>query len=270
MCKNLYENYKKIWWNKDNSLDTIYSFIKQYDIDVDNAGNITINNSSNKNVPVFCCHLDTVHEAEPHPYLLKDDILLSMNDNGIGGDDKCGIIACLELLKKLECKVIFFREEETGCVGAKKYNQQTLTKNRFMIEIDRRGSSDLIFNGGYLEKQMASDEFITDVSIIGEKFGFKPETGLYTDVSQLKDSGISRMNISCGYYLPHTAKEYVVLSELQNTIDLCYTIGKKLTKQYKHKSSLLKIVNYEEGQLFIEGEANYGKEINKDDTFYAK
>lgn len=268
MCKNLYENYKKIWWNKENSLDTLYSFIKNYNIDVDSAGNITVTNSKSEDVPVFCCHLDTVHSDKPYPYLLKDDILLSMNSEGIGGDDKCGVVACLELLKKINCKVVFFREEETGCVGAKKYNQETLKKNRFMIEIDRRGSSDLIFNGHYLEANLASDEFIEDVSVLGEKFGFNPEKGLYTDVSHLRETGISRMNISCGYYLPHTAKEYVVLSELQNTIDLCYTIGKKLTKQYKHKAEVYKIAGYEGTLLFGEGE--YGEEIKENDTYRPK
>ena len=134
-----------------------------------------------------------------------------------------------------------------------------------MIEIDRRGSSDLIFNGHYLESNLASEEFITDVSTLAEKFGFKKANGLYTDVSHLRETGISRMNISCGYYLPHTAKEYVVLSELQNTIDLCYTIGKKLTKQYEHKEKCIKIEGYEGALLF--GDKEYGKEINENDTY---
>jgi putative aminopeptidase FrvX len=43
------------------------------------------------------------------------------NPTGIGGDDKCGVYACLELLKELpNLKAAFFVSEETGCHGSKK------------------------------------------------------------------------------------------------------------------------------------------------------
>lgn len=264
MSKELFTKYKKIWWSTHNTLETLYYFIKDYKLDIDDAGNITVSNThDHKKVPVFCCHLDTVHEDKPFPSILKDDLLLSINSQGIGGDDKCGIVACLELLQKIPCKVIFFREEETGCVGAKNYNQKTLKDNLFMVEIDRKGNSDLIFNGKMYDS-MASEEFIDDVSEIGKEFGYKPEHGLFTDVSCLNDTGISRMNMSCGYYLPHSNKEYVILSELQNCIDLCYALGTRLTKQYKHKIEKIKIAEVNENQLWLGGDYGfYAEEIKK-------
>ena len=234
MPSRLFSDYKTIWWNKDNSLDTLYNYIKDYKFSIDGYGNITITNSDKKSLPVFCCHLDTVHSDKPYPKLVREDVLISMNDHGIGGDDKCGIVACLELLKKVECKVIFFRDEEIGCLGAKVYNQNTLKKDQFMVEIDRKGSGDLIFNSSFMN-EMASEEFMKDAEKIGDDFGYKAANGLYTDVSQLSDCGISRMNISAGYYLPHTNKEYVILSELDNAINFCVRLALFLTKQYKHK-----------------------------------
>ena len=243
MSVNLFKDYKKIWWSTHNTLETLYGFIKDYKLDVDDYGNITVSNTHNHaTVPVFCCHLDTVHDDKPFPSILKNDILMSINSNGIGGDDKCGIVACLELLKEVYCKVIFFRDEETGCRGAKAYDQKSLKDNLYMIEIDRKGNSDLIFNGRY-SADMASKEFIADVKKIAEPFGFSDTDGLFTDVSQLSDTGISRMNISCGYYLPHTDKEYVILSELQKTISLCKEIAKKLNKQYPHKQKEYKYID---------------------------
>lgn len=263
MSKKLFTDYKKIWWSTHNTMETLYHFIKDYKIDVDDYGNITVSNThKHATVPVFCSHLDTVHEDKPFPSVVKDDLLMSLNNNGIGGDDKCGIVACLELLKKIPCKVIFFRDEETGCRGAKTYNQKTLKDNLFMVEIDRKGNSDLIFNGR-LSGTMASKEFIKDVCKIGKEFGFKEETGLFTDVSCLDDTGISRMNVSCGYYLPHSSKEYVLLSELQNTIDLCYALGSRLNKQYKHVAEVLKVLDTEEGQLWLGGEYGYFPKENE-------
>lgn len=229
----LFKKYIKLWSVMDNSLDTLYSYIKDYNISVDNYCNITVTNTDDKDIPVFCCHLDTVHDAAPSPVLVKNDILFSCNSTGIGGDDKCGIVACIELLKRLPCKVIFFRDEEVGCKGAKQYNQDSLKDNRFMIEIDRKGNSDLIYK--YSGTEMCSEDFIADVDKIAEQYEYKPANGLYTDVSHLDGAGISRMNISAGYYMPHTEKEYVVLSELQKTIDLCYDIGKQLVKQYPYE-----------------------------------
>jgi hypothetical protein len=46
---------------------------------------------------------------------------------GIGGDDKCGVFACLTLLKELPyVKAAFFVSEETGCHGSLKADPRFL------------------------------------------------------------------------------------------------------------------------------------------------
>ena len=83
-------------------------------------------------VSFFTCvisHTDTVHNIEVINVveeMLPDaqgNVKLSLkaynddvNPTGIGGDDKCGVYACLELLKELpNVKAAFFVSEETGC-----------------------------------------------------------------------------------------------------------------------------------------------------------
>jgi len=261
MKNKLFGDYKSIWSVRENTLETLYKYIKDYNISVDGAYNITVSNAKNDGaLPVYCCHLDTVHKGSPEPVLIKDDILTSRNEHGIGGDDKCGIVACLELLKKLPCKVIFFRQEEVGCLGAMRYNCKTLRHNKFIIEIDRKGNKDLIYK--YISVDMCSDEFKEYVNSCAKDFGYEESNGLYTDVSKLGASGISRMNISAGYYLPHTFREYVVLSELEKTIELCYNIGKNCDKQYAYKVVEVKEEKSYQGPLYVLGATTEAEEDN--------
>lgn len=224
---NLYTKYKDIWDGKDNNLETIYHYIKNHKWSMDSYGNITVTSSSKKEIPAFCCHLDTVHKAAPAITCIDNNVLVSFNEHGVGGDDKCGIVACLELLQKVPCKVIFFREEERGCIGSSRYDTSSLRDNLYLIEIDRKGASDLIFNSG--GSQLCSDQFKTAVKTL---FGdYKAAQGICTDVNVLGDANINMMNISCGYYNPHTKKEYVVLSNLEKTIKNLA----KFARLYKYK-----------------------------------
>ena len=223
----LYSNYEKIWEAKDNTLDTIFSYIQDYyNVEMDSFGNITVTNSDLKNLPGFCCHLDTVHKDAPEPELLGDDILLSF-DNGIGGDDKCGIVACLELLKYVPCKCVFFREEETGCKGSHAYDTEKLKDCLFLIEIDRKGGSDLIFVSG--GEKLCDNKFKEEVKSFFPHG--KEANGIMTDVNVLGKANINMMNLSAGYYNPHTDKEYVVLSELERNIR-CLV---RLANEYREK-----------------------------------
>ena len=235
---NLYLKYKYIWEQLDNTMDSLFAYIQRYPlIEMDSYGNITVSNTKEKNIPAFCCHLDTVHSKEPELELVHDILLISTNDQGVGGDDKCGIVACLELLQHVPCKCIFFRDEERGCQGSHDFNAKSLSDNLFCIEIDRRNSSDLIFEGS--NGMMCSKEFQERV----QKFfpHGKPTRGSLTDVCVLGEAGINMMNLSAGYYKPHTAKEYVVLPELQRNISclqlLAMDIIKNPLKDKKYKRS---------------------------------
>lgn len=245
---NLYSDYKNIWRACNNTLDTLYPYIDKYEWYMDASGNIVVTNTDEKEVPAFCCHLDTVHKKAPEIEHING-ILIAFNNTGVGGDDKCGIIACLELLKKVKCKCIFFREEERGCIGSKCFDTETLKDNLFLIEIDRKGNRDLIFKSG--SETLCSENF---ASAVKETFtGYKEAWGIMTDVNVLGKAEINMMNISSGYYNPHSEKEYVVLKDLKKTILLLEAFAKK----YKTKEKYVRIVEKPKKE----------KEVKKDYTF---
>ena len=253
--EHLYRNYSSIWQAKNNSMDTLFNYIKEYQlIEMDDCHNITIRNTNQEKVPGFCCHLDTVHKASPSP-VYANGVLFDGAGNGIGGDDKCGIVACLELLQQIPCKCVFFTEEEKGGVGAKGYDQEKLKDCKFLIEIDRRGNNDLIFQSGGVA--LCSKEFREAIG--GHFDGYKEASGTFTDVNVLGEVGINMMNISSGYYLAHTTSEHVILNHLQRTISLLKSFAEKDLefKPYKRrkKNNIIDGVGYGNGYLWD----SYGK-----------
>lgn len=132
-----------------------------------------------------------------------------------------------ELLSSLFTTIKRFREEESGCRGSRAYNTKSLKNDLFLIEIDRKGDKDLIFNSG--GTQLCDKQFEKEVK---EAFPHgKKAQGLLTDVNVLGDAQINMMNLSAGYYMPHTENEYVVLSELQRNIDCLYNFAKNYTEK---------------------------------------
>lgn len=163
-------------------------------------------------IPVLLvAHLDTVHKEIPKEiyYDKKNDVLWS--PQGIGGDDRCGVWAILEIIKKHKPYVLFTEDEESGCIGARKAAKILKAPNvRMIIEIDRRGSEDCVFyDCGNKEFQ----EYI-------EKFGFKTAFGTFSDICELSSEwDIASVNLSSGYYNEHTLQEMVKIKEIIATRD---------------------------------------------------
>ena len=59
---------------------------------------------------------------------------------------------------------------------------------------------------------ICSDDFIKDIE--PKEYGYTPTEGMMTDVEQLKENGlnISCINLSCGYYEPHTDNDIPITS----------------------------------------------------------
>ncbi len=100
--------------------------------------------------PCVISHTDTVHEIcnlnireEFLPNAQGEEKLsLKAYDNiglpvGIGGDDKCGVFACLTLLKELpNLKAAFFVSEKTGCHGSNKSDPEFFKNVGYGIQFD--------------------------------------------------------------------------------------------------------------------------------------
>lgn len=210
--------------------------------ETDDYGNLYVTKGKSETYPAFVAHLDTVHKIRESFVVVETELnywfSYSEDDGfqqvGIGGDDKCGIIACLELLTKLKiAKCVFFLDEEQGCKGSAAGKLEFFDDCRYAVQIDRKGGGDIIVKGSGTE--LCSKDFEELLETLGKKYEYKSTFGASTDVVKLKDRGlkISACNLSAGYYNPHTKQEYIDADELLNCIDFCAAIA-KIKTVYPH------------------------------------
>lgn len=218
-----------------------------YEHYLDKMGNIYVTKQTDE-VEFFPCvvaHTDTVHhidtinvkeESLPNQQGVLKLSLKAYNDKGnptgIGGDDKCGVYACLELLKELpNLKVAFFVSEETGCHGSRNADPNFFDNVGYAIQFDAPGNHMVteysmgvrMFDDKGEFKEMCN-EVLTETFDGRHQFQSHP----YTDVYALKESfDFSCINFSIGYYRYHTPNEYVVVEDVYSGIET----GKKMIEK---------------------------------------
>ena len=235
--------------------------------------------------PMFIAHTDTVHN-KVDKIIIKEEKLIRPNTfgksfgddkvdclkaytedgspTGIGGDDKCGIFICLELLKQLDkVKIGLFVSEETGCHGSSKCDENFLQDVGYITQYDAPGNhliSEICSGVRLFERD--SEFFIKTLDIITACFGNEMliQSHPYTDISQLKKKiDVSCINISCGYYNMHSNQEFISIDDVCRAIEvgknMVNTLGyKKYEYEYKPiiytkqttMNSLVEFDDYEE------------------------
>ena len=163
-------------------------------------------------VPILLvAHMDTVHKELPKSFEYKDGKLSS--PQGIGGDDRCGVYAILEITNKHKCSVLFCEDEEVGGIGAREFIKHDVANDltfNYIIELDRMHKDDAVFYN------CDNDDFEDFITKDGT---FKTSWGSFSDISIIAPAlGVAAVNISCGYYNAHQKTEYVVLNELDYCI----------------------------------------------------
>ena len=226
---------------------------------LDDMGNIYVTKQTDE-VEFFPCivsHTDTVHHIDtiniremmlPNEQGVVKPSLKAFNDSGeptgIGGDDKCGVYACLELLKELpNLKVAFFVSEETGCHGSRNADPKFFETVGYAIQFDAPGNvmvSEYCMGVKLFERE--SDFFNKCDQALTEGFEGRNDyqSHPYTDVYALKQKfDFSCINFAIGYYNYHTRNEYVVVEDVYSGIET----GKKMIErlgytkyQFKSKS----------------------------------
>lgn len=120
----------------------------------------------------------------------------------IGGDDKVGVAIALTLAEQMpDISVILPADEEIGCVGSSKIE---LPQHDLLVQCDRRGANDLV---NHIWEPMTSKEFdwvATDLLPHRELVH-----GMMTDVEQLCWYSNNSVNMSCGYFNPHSVMELI-------------------------------------------------------------
>lgn len=208
-------------------------------VEQDKAGNLLVTKGVAEEYPCLASHYDQVsHHTHPKDFrcIETNGIIMGWSDKllqqcGLGADDKNGIFICLNALEKCDViKVAFFVDEEIGCQGSSAVDLKFFDDVRFVIEPDRMHGTDFITSMSGM--QVCSDDFIKDCDYAD--FGYKEEMGSVTDVLTLLENGlkVSCLNLSCGYYHPHTDQEVTVLSELENCQNMVFHIVETMQKKY--------------------------------------
>lgn len=180
------------------------------------------------NFPVLLvAHLDTVHRELPKLMIYDKEKNIISSPQGIGGDDRAGVYIVLEVIKRYNCSVLFCEDEEIGCVGSGKFAETNLAREldvNYIIEFDRANANDAVF---YQCANQDFEDFIT-------KEFYKKAYGSFTDICEIAPViGCAAVNLSAGYYNPHTIDEYVNLTEMEESIEAACKILERTTENDK-------------------------------------
>jgi di/tripeptidase len=242
--------------------DYIIEYAKTYGIDyyTDKKGNIYLTkgmlDSTDEYFPCVVSHMDTVHRS--HRTLIENKVRLTIKEDnlgwltahhpetdkqtGIGGDDKCGVYVCLELFKNFDkLKGAFFVEEEIGMLGSKESDDKFFENVGYAIQFDAPSSNWIseVCSGVKLFDEDFKNEIKGVLNESGyNKFSIDP----FTDVNQLaKKYDFNCLNLGCGYYRQHSDSEYVVISEVEDSLKAGIRLINKLgVTKYVHKKTAVK------------------------------
>ena len=167
---------------------------------------------------MLLAHLDTVHREQVQMICASADGNIIMSPQGIGGDDRCGVYALLTAYEKSDQKpwLLFTCDEEIGGSGAKMFCKHfckgdlpnELSELKMLIEIERKGEKDAVYY------DCANREFEAYIT----SKGFKTEFGSFSDISLVApELGVAAVNLSSGYYNPHTQHEFINRRQLNAT-----------------------------------------------------
>lgn len=167
---------------------------------------------------MLVAHMDTVHKDYHKWFNYEQKGNKISCPEGIGGDDRCGIYMILQVIKEINCSVVFTEDEEIGCVGAGKFADAVLEKKlvpakvNYIIEFDRRGKDDAVYY--YLDNK-DFERFVTESS----GGYFRTASGSYSDICDIAPvMDVAAVNLSCGYYNEHTFNEYVMKDQMLTNI----------------------------------------------------
>lgn len=199
-------------------------------VEIDAYGNLLstkkIGNGEGATV-LLSAHMDTVRGVQKDRKLLENNGVITSDFGALGADDRAGIAIILEVLRQMDklrfngtLKIAFSREEEIGCVGSSHIDSKWYEDVDLAIVVDRRGNRDIVV--GTCGQPFCCDavgNFFEEVSKM-QGMDWKAVEGGISDALTFSESGINSVNLSAGYENEHTAKEYVVIADMWDTVKL--------------------------------------------------
>jgi len=194
-------------------------------------------------VPVMLvAHVDTVFKTPPQLFIYDQESNIVTSPDGLGADDRAGVVAILEILKAgLRPHILLCDLEESGGKGATDATKKLeVPEVKFIIELDRAGENDMVF---YSCDNQKFTKYI-------KSFGFTKAYGSFTDISILCPAwGIAGVNLSVGYRHQHSEREYLNLNHLETTIGRIKQIFKNIPKRiFKYEKAKYSYFDYSPGQ----------------------
>lgn len=163
---------------------------------------------------MLVAHMDTVFPVPPQEIYYDAALNAMISPTGLGADDRAGLFAIAEIVKKgYKPTILLTQGEETGGRGALKFLTQypeAPKEMKYIVELDRQGEKDCVFYN------CDNQEFETFV----ESYGFEHDWGTFTDISHICPKwGVAGVNLSVGYFREHTTAEVLYIDCLYATID---------------------------------------------------
>lgn len=203
-------------------------------------------------IPIMLvAHMDTVFPNPPTDIFYDSAQSVCWSPDGLGADDRAGVYAILEIIRRgYKPHILFTTDEELGGVGVSKFVKKMKKLPRgmnlnFILQLDRHGKKDSVYyNCGNKEFQ----EFINS-------FGFVTANGSFSDISILCPTwDVAGVNLSIGYELEHTELEFLYVSDMYKTIDkVCLILDSDKNIKFDYKRDF--------SYKFIRGKAKAPKDL---------
>lgn len=198
-------------------------------------------------IPVLLvAHLDTVHPEPPEIICYSKDGRYMMSPQGIGGDDRAGVYMILQILRQVNCHVLFCEDEECGGRGASAFTKSGILPDvNYIVELDRKGENDAVYYGC---DNRAFREYVAE-------FGFREAFGSFSDISILAPYlKTAAVNLSTGYYNAHRNHELIDTQVMATNTERVIEMVMTPTEHYPYRTKPAKQRKYQPGKsLFDQG-----------------
>lgn len=238
-----YSGYEDMLVKKIESfcLDRNISYFKDY------KNNIYAQKGDAKYFPCVVSHTDTVHKDQidlvmknKNLDIVKEKIndltyLTALNEykkTGIGGDDKCGVWICLNILEKMNnVKCVFFAQEECGMKGSSECDTDFFKNVGYALQFD--APTDNWFSESCSGYRLWTENFFQEIEPLLNEYKINNiSIDPFTDVVQLR----KKFDFCCGvlptgYYNQHSINEYVIKEHTYKCLSLGIDFLNKLGLQ---------------------------------------
>lgn len=218
-----YEEEKDEWLPTDYSKSCSSCYYKEY-CDIVNEDDFVCSAYKSSSKIIGFDSLEEENNDNYHIDISSKGIISGHGEHRVlGGDDKCGIFVALEVARttKHPMKILFTVQEEIGLVGMEfvaETKEEWFDNISYSITIDRRGGNHLLIS--QLGVKSCSRDFAKMAVNAGKSAGIPVtiEDGSLADVVILRDLVDNAINISAGYYNPHTEYEEIDYTEVEKII----------------------------------------------------